>query len=377
MKKYDAIVAGYICVDLTPDFRKEEVVTTISKLFKPGSLIEIEGISFLPGGVVANTGMAIKKFNKKVFLNGLVGNDIIGKALLEWLGTYGISDGIQITKKVGTAFSIVIAPPGIDRIFLESTGCNQIFDMQTINYEAVAQSRIFHFGYPPLMKQFYSKGGSQMAKMFSKVQGLGVVTSLDFSLPDTKSESAKLNWKKILKRVLPFVDIFTPSLEEALQLMMPLEYAEFQSQVGNKEIINKVSMDTIRHLGKQFIGYGVNILLIKAGHRGAYLLTGDISSINEKLGNILNQESWANNELWCNSFPADQDKVKNANGAGDTAVAAFISAILEGESPEKAIKYATIAGRDSLYCDDIYNDMVNWGQLTEKIKTEYNELISF
>ena len=66
MKKYDVIVAGYICVDLTPDFRKSETISDISTLFVPGKLIEIEGLSFTLGGAVANTGMALKRFNKKV-----------------------------------------------------------------------------------------------------------------------------------------------------------------------------------------------------------------------------------------------------------------------------------------------------------------------
>ena len=53
MKKYDAVIAGYTCVDLIPDFKKTESVTSFSNLFKPGKLIEIDGINFVLGGVVA------------------------------------------------------------------------------------------------------------------------------------------------------------------------------------------------------------------------------------------------------------------------------------------------------------------------------------
>ena len=136
----------------------------------------------------------MKKFNKNVFLNGLVGDDFIGKIAIEWLDKYNLSEGIRITDKAGTAFSIVIAPPGIDRIFLESPGCNQIFDTSFINFDAISQSRLFHFGYPPLLKQFYQDNGSQLVDLFSKIQKMGVVTSLDFSLPDTESESGKIDW---------------------------------------------------------------------------------------------------------------------------------------------------------------------------------------
>ncbi len=189
MKKYDAIIAGYTCVDLIPDFKKSQPVIGLSNLFIPGKLIEIDGISFVLGGAVPNTGLAMKKFNKNVFLNGLVGDDFIGKIAIEWLDEYNLSEGIRTTGKAGTAFSIVIAPPGIDRIFLESPGCNQIFGISYINFDAISESRLFHFGYPPLLKQFYQNDGSELVDLFSRIQSMGVVTSLDFSLPDPESES--------------------------------------------------------------------------------------------------------------------------------------------------------------------------------------------
>lgn len=376
MKKYDAVIAGYICVDMIPDFKKNKSFTSICSLLKPGKLIEIDGLNYTLGGVVANTGMAMKKFSKNVFLNGLIGDDFIGKITREWLDKYNLSTGVKTIKGEGTAFSLVIAPPGIDRIFLESPGCSQLFDISYINFDVVAQSRLFHFGYPPLLKQFYLNGGSQLLEMFSAIQGMGVVTSLDFSLPDAESESGKLNWPEILQRILPFTDIFVPSLEEALQIMMPSEYAEIQSSSDNTEIIDLVSIETIREIGKRIIDSGVKIALIKAGHRGAYLWTGDISSINEKPGFNLHEESWNYRELWCDAYRIDNAKIKNASGAGDTASAAFLSAILDGKSPESSLKYAAIAGRNNLYCYDIYKELSNWPKMTEEIKSEPNKIIN-
>jgi sugar/nucleoside kinase (ribokinase family) len=120
MKKIDVVIAGYTCVDLIPDFKKAQSAVSLSSLLIPGKLIEIDGISFVLGGAVPNTGLAMKKFNKNVFLNGLVADDFIGKIAIEWLDKYDLSVGIRLTDQAGTAFSIVLAPPGIDRIFLES-----------------------------------------------------------------------------------------------------------------------------------------------------------------------------------------------------------------------------------------------------------------
>lgn len=375
-KKYDAVVAGYTCVDLILDFRKNSSVEAdISSFFKPGKLIEIEGMNFVLGGVVPNTGMMMEKFGKKVFLNGLIGNDLMGKIAEDRLTRARVPIHMVKTGSSGTAFSIVLAPPGIDRIFLESPGCNQYFSPEHIDFDAIKESKLFHFGYPPLLRQFYLNNGKHLTQMFSEVKKMDVVTSLDFSLPDPESESGKANWPVILKKTLPYVDIFVPSLEELLQTMMPAEYAEIQSMPGNAEIVDRIPLDLVKEIGHRIIDSGVKILLVKMGRRGAYLLSGDISSLNKRTGFSLDEGKWNNREILCNAYTVDQSKLKSATGAGDTAVAAFLTALLNSEFPETAIKYATMAGRESLYSEDIYKEIESWEQLTKKIQTEPNELI--
>jgi sugar/nucleoside kinase (ribokinase family) len=376
MMKYDAVIAGYTCVDLIPDFKKGGLSTNLSDILIPGKLIEIEGLHYVLGGAVPNTGLAMKKFNKKVFLNGLIGDDFIGKIAKEKLGKYGISEGIAITDQAGTAFSIVIAPPGVDRIFLESPGCNQILNEDNINFSAVSQSRLFHFGYPPLLKQFFLNGGSQLFRMYSKVKQMGVITSLDFSLPDPESDSGKLAWPSIMKKTLPFVDIFVPSLDEALLIMMPDKYSEIKSLAGNANIIDKIPMSLIKEVGKKIIDTGIKILLLKSAAQGAYLLTGDISQINRKLDLKLDEKDWSFRELWSKAYPAEDARIVNTSGAGDTAAAAFLSAILNGETAESALKYATIAGRNNLYCKDLFSDLADWEMMTKEIRTVPHDIIN-
>lgn len=374
-KQFDAVIAGYTCVDLTPEFRKDSSATEISDLLKPGKLIEIGGLGFNLGGVVPNTGLAMKKFGKKVFLNGLMGNDFIGRIAAIRLSDYGISEGMMTTGEVNTGYSLVLAPVGVDRIFLESPGCNQIFGLESIDFEAIKKSRLFHFGYPPLLRQFWLNNGQQLAQLFSEVQKMGVVTSLDLSLPDPESESGRVNWPVVLKKTLPFVDIFVPSVEELFQTMEPEKYAELQCTAGGEDFTDKVPIELVREVGKIIIGLGVKIVMIKMGHRGAYLLTGNIALLNKEAGVVLDKEIWSNREILCNAYCVDSSRPVNATGAGDTAVAAFLTAVLNKETPEAAIRYAAIAGRESLYCENIFEEIDSWEQLTEKIRTEQNELI--
>jgi sugar/nucleoside kinase (ribokinase family) len=376
MKKYDATIAGYFCVDLIPGFKRNEVQADISEILRPGKLIEINGLNATLGGIVANTGMAMKKFSKTVFLNGIVGNDFIGKIAREWLDKQNLSEGIKTINGQDTAFGLVIAPPGVDRIFLESPGCSRVFDISHIDFDAVAQSRLFHFGYPPLLPHFYLNDGEQLLDMLYKIQSMNVVTSLDFSLPDPESESGKIDWPKILQRILPFTDIFVPSLEEALQIMMPDEYARIQSFSDHIDIIDQVPLSLIQEVGKRIIDCGAKIVLIKSGHLGAYLFAGDVSSLNKKSGFNLSEQSWNYCSLWCKAYPVDNAKIKNASGAGDTSAAAFLSAILDGEDSETSLKYAAIAGRNNLYCFDIFKETSTWAGMTEQMQSEKNEIIN-
>ena len=366
MKKYDAVIAGYICIDLIPVFKKGVTVNDVYDVLRPGRLVEIDGMESTLGGVVANTGMAMKKFSKRVFLNGLLGMDFIGKIARESLEKYELSEGIRTVKDKGTAFGLVIAPPAVDRIFLESPGCSELFDIQHIDYDAVAQSRVFHFGYPPLLKKFYRQKGKQLVSLFKKVSDMGVATSLDFSLPDAESESGKVNWIDVLKATLPYTDIFVPSLEEALKMVFPYEYTVLEAAGG--DIVDNAPPDLIKELGERLIAYGAHIVLIKAAHKGLFLWTGSVAEINNKQTVSLCEAEWNHRQLWCEAYPVIHKKIINASGAGDTSVAAFLTAILNGEPPVIAMKYAAIAGKNNLYCNNIFEDMPDWGMMTEELQ---------
>lgn len=375
IKQYDAVVAGYTCVDLVPNFNKETHSDNICAILTPGKLIEIEGMDFVLGGAVPNTGIAMKRFGKKVYLNGLIGNDIIGVVADELLKKSDALEGMSKTDKASTAFSVVISPPGIDRIFLESPGCNSIFNIEHIDFDVVCDSKLFHFGYPPLLRQFYIDNGEQLSQMYSRVQKLGVVTSLDFSLPDSDSESGSANWLEILNKTLSYVDIFAPSLEELIRILRPVEYKEiFCSNTSQIDFNDLVPMELIAEIGDQILDMGVDILMIKAGKCGIYLFTRDGATVTAKLGNG-SDNTWNQRKIHCKAYFAEPDKIINASGAGDTAIGAFLTAIINGETAEFALKLASLGGRNNLYCKDIYRDLKQWSEMLDEIVAVTNDII--
>ena len=361
-------MAGYIGVDLTPGFPPAHGAVPLSDIFRPGELVEVEGLNLALGGVVANTGLAMRKFGRRVALMGLVGNDMLGDFIVGQLQAR--QSGIRRTNKAGTAYGIVIAPPGRDRIFLEDPGCNRLFTSADIDYDTVGKSRLFHFGYPTLMKSLFVNGGAELRKLLVGVRKLGVPTSLDITLPDSGSLAGQADWRSILAAVLPFVDIFVPSIEEILFMLEPKRYARILSAADGGDIMDAISPDLIVRLGNRILAMGVKVLMIKAGHRGAYLRTGDIGKLNAATSLNLPAENWSERDLWIPAFPADPRRVRNACGAGDCAVAGFLTALLDGSEIEKAGKYAMLAGRDNLYGIDSLGGLSDWKRMTNMIGTQ-------
>ena len=58
----------------------------------------------------------------------------------------------------------------MDRIFLHCTGANDTFGYEDVNYGIVGTAKIFHFGYPPLMKKVYRNDAAELTRIFKKAK---------------------------------------------------------------------------------------------------------------------------------------------------------------------------------------------------------------
>jgi len=137
--RWDAVVAGHICLDIIPNFVHHENVP-LGELLRPGHLVEVGPVTLSTGGAVSNTGLALQKLGIHTRLMGKIGDDLLGRVVAEIPDT-------------STSYTIILNPPGIDRTFLHSPAANHAFGASTVDYEAVNDARLFHFGYPPLMRR--------------------------------------------------------------------------------------------------------------------------------------------------------------------------------------------------------------------------------
>ncbi len=365
----DAVVAGYLGVDIAPGFAKREAAS-FADLFRPGKLIETNGLHFSLGGVVANTGLAMREFGQNVALMGCAGTDVLGDMAVAQLAQAGVTQGIRRSNSAGTAYGIVIAPPGMDRLFLEDPGCNRIFTTDDIDYEIVGQSRLFHFGYPPLMEALWSNRGAKLKELFERVRNQGTVTSLDMTLPDTAAPAGKADWQAILSAVLPLVDIFVPSIEELLFMLEPQLYSSISSGTAGGDMIDSIPPDEYGRLAEKVLAMGVKALLIKAGHKGAYLRTCDFAELNSSTLR-LSDRTGSPQGVWVQPLSVDAGRFRNASGAGDCAVAGFLTALLKDENIITAGRFAMMAGRDNLYGNDALSGLVEWHRMENLLKQDH------
>ena len=370
MKKgnLDIVSVGHICLDMIPSFENVHSCK-IEDIFRPGSLLNIKEMVFSTGGPVANTGIGMKIFGKKVQFIAKVGDDQIGRIIIDLLKSYGKTAGIAISKGEASSYTIVLALKNFDRIFLHYTGTNDFFCFSDIDFNLVKEAKLFHLGYPPLMKRMYENQGEELALIFKKAKDSGVTTSLDMSLPDYNSPSGKVNWRKILKRTLPYVDMFLPSIEESFFTLYPKDYIFRKSKHPKEELINYIDPSEYSGIADEFISFGCKMVSLKSGFRGWYFRTSNSNRLKDiGMVKLCDIDSWHDRELWCPAFKID--KIASATGSGDASIAGFLSALLGGYKLEECLKYANGAGNQNLTQFDATSGLGTWDSLTKLVKTK-------
>ena len=343
-KKKKVIVAGHSCVDITPIFPPgTKKVANPGELLTPGRLVQMEGVDINGGGAVSNTGIAMKLLGADVSLLTRTGTDTFGKVLKDIYADFGVADSVASVEGERTSYTAVIAMPGVDRIFLHDPGCNNTFSREDVKRVEVTGASLFHFGYPPIMERMYVKDGAELVELLKYVKSQGLAVSMDMAMVDPTSKAGQADWMKILTGALPYVDFFVPSVEEICFMLDRPRYEEWSERAAGGEIVNVLRREDIAPLAEKCMELGVGVLLLKCGAPGLYYKTGPAARM-EKLHDLtgIDASDWADREGFEDSYVPE--KVLSGTGAGDTTIAAFLTAMLEGYSFERCIQLAAAEG---------------------------------
>lgn len=369
----EIVVAGHVCLDIIPTLSASH--SEAESLLQPGRLVRIGPASVSLGGCMANTGLALHRLGAATRLVGKIGDDLLGKLLLESVSQSSphLREGMVIAPGETTSYTIVISPPGVDRSFLHCAGTNDTFSAAELELTNVTEARILHFGYPPLMNQVISDGGTALAKVFQEVQAKGGLASLDMAMPDTTSAGQTIGWRGWLERVLPHVDLFLPSLDEILYMLDPQQFAKLDKEAAGRNLAAVADVGLLERIAAELIELGVPIVVIKMGDQGLFMRCSRQTShkLNKRVAwKDFHWHAWDDFQAVCPCFDVD---VVGTTGAGDCTVAGFLMAVLRGYGPKKALRAATAVGAQCVQSLDATSNIPNWERI-EKLANSFRPL---
>lgn len=347
------MVAGHICLDMTPQFPPHA-----DGSLTPGTLVRVSSMHYSVGGTVGNTGLALHQLGVNTRLLAQVGVDLHGNTILDILRALSPDLANDMMKVQGetTSYSVVIAPPNVDRLFLHCPGCNDNFKTDNITLTSNMGIKLLHFGYPPVMKTVYENRGKTLVDLFIKAHDAGIVTSLDMCSVDPNSDAGQVDWRDWLEQVLPYVDIFVPSLDEVLFILgLPTQ--------------EQPTIAVLQQVADQLIAWGARIVMLKLGAYGVYLQTTTDSEKLAAMQSILSDtDAWAGQSMYASCYAVD---VVSTNGAGDYTIAGFLTGLLAGQNPTDAMQSAVGVGASHVQSPTTLPD---WHSIQQHIQSGWPHL---
>jgi sugar/nucleoside kinase (ribokinase family) len=366
------VVAGHICLDMIPTF--ETRGGGLDTLLIPGKLVEVGPVVTSTGGAVSNTGLALHRLGIPTKLMGKVGDDLFGRAILDLLRRYddALVNGMVIGEGESSSYTLVISPPGVDRMFLHCPGANDTFSPDDVDMDELGGTQIFHFGYPPVMRRMYANGGVELATLLERVKARSLTNSLDMAYPDPDSEAGRIDWVALLERVLPYVDIFLPSLDEIL-FMLDRSRHDALSEAATGEIAASVEGALMSALAGQVLDMGVTIVVLKLGSQGLYARTSSDKERFASMGTSAPEDTdnWLGRELL---VPCFRTKVVGTAGAGDCTIAGFLAGLLKDLPIEDVMTSAVAVGAFNVERPDATSGVPDWDMVQARVNGGWERL---
>src|ERR1700722_1748877 len=159
----------------------------------------VDHIEVLPGGAVANTGMALARLGVPVAARAAVGGDNIGKVVKDSVGSWAARNDVLVIPSSRTTASVVGVSQDGDRCFLSAPGACDEFCLtpEDVESEISSGSRAIHIGYAMILPRL---DGEPLRNAMHRARELGALTSLDVTYFQDRS------WPDLLM-LLPEIDV--------------------------------------------------------------------------------------------------------------------------------------------------------------------------
>ncbi len=282
----DVVVAGVAVADVIG--RPLDIRRPPSK----GGLQLLDSITLTTGGNVSNSGIDLAKMGFRVAAITRVGNDTLGEFVQSQYKRHGLrTEGVVVDPRLQTAATFVAVDEQGERTFLHTRGCLERFRKQDIlkSLPSIRRAKVFAFGYLGLLPEIEEDLPAICAAI--KKQSHAQI------LVDTGGNPRRV--PALMRRLLPYVDYFIPSHDEA---------AVLTGEHKPERIVRQ-----LRRWG------AAGVVGVKLGADGCYIASPERAAYVR---------------------PVRVRRVVDATGAGDAFVAGFLAATLKGFEPVRAARVA-------------------------------------
>lgn len=287
MSTFDAVFVGLTILDIAG--------RPVDAIPEGGGVAFIEEIRINPAGTAAGAVMNAAKLGAGCATVACVGHDEKGDFIVDAYQGMGI-DCSMMQRSASSPTSATILPirSNGERPALHARGASDDLFVSEKDFDRVCDAKFLHHGGTGLLNDM-DKG--QSAKLLQHAKSKGLVTTFDLIAPNESTV-------ELLKELLPHVDYFMPSMEEA----------EYIASTGTDS-----SLSSPADLAAFFMDMGATSCIFKWGENGSYVKTPD-------------------KEL---RIPAFEVKVSDTTGCGDSYCGGFIAGLSMGYDLEQACRLGT------------------------------------
>jgi sugar/nucleoside kinase (ribokinase family) len=268
------------------------VARPLLELPPPGGDLLVDTIEVRVGGGAANAGMTLARLGLAPRVIGAVGDDRLGRFVLDSLRDMGLARDVCVLPDVSTGVSICVEAPGRDRAFISMRGALDRFDASMVPDDALGSSFVLLCGYFTLS----ALRGRPAVTLLELARSEGATVLLD---PDVDAEGWSPSARREIKDLLPLVDGFLPNEHEARGL------------TGLSDPV-----EAGRSLQRRCGGW----VVVKRGAEGVTAIAPDGRTI---------------------TVPARPVEVRDTTGAGDSFNAGVVYALSMGAAWPEALAFAT------------------------------------
>jgi sugar/nucleoside kinase (ribokinase family) len=264
----------------------------------PGALARIDSITLTSGGNACNVAIALARLGMSASSHGLVGDDALGRTIVERLTDAGVdAGGVVRDARAQTCATIVAVQQTGERCFFHSPGVTTLIDAEVFRgqFDSLRRAAWLQIGYFGLLPNLIEDLPELLAEFRTTAPGTKIAL-------DTAHPPADRKW---LDPILPHIDLFAPSRPEATAL------------TGETDPERAVASFRRRMRDDAIIG-------IKLDRDGCYLDDG-----REAL-----------------TIPAYPVNVIDTTGAGDAWFAGLLCGLRRGRSFEESGRLANRVGAD-------------------------------